>query len=266
MLKSSLQEYDTFKIIIASMPPEPEIKEHNFYEDYLQEKKKYEDGLREQQPPLVTEKSFDMQQVPLGSPPQNTRHLYISSFNLANYNDIEGDVPEESIPNKPLPGHFTVVRNPKQQPMSEGLNSSLPGTHSLFANDTKVGLSLPDSTKIMNPDEYSSYQEYLIAYEKERSYLKHLIFQLQRDLEVCLANRRTSTTSVGNSINLINSKVAFTNPSSRLSSEESKATNLQTSIKLKQKYTTFAKKTFQPTSRIKSGKSTEKPRPGYTRS
>lgn len=38
MLKSNQIDYAEFKIMIISFPEEPEIKEHNYYEDYLKEK------------------------------------------------------------------------------------------------------------------------------------------------------------------------------------------------------------------------------------
>ncbi len=46
MLNHKEIDYPTFKMIIQSLPEEPEIKEHNYFEEYLEEKRRQEEQAR----------------------------------------------------------------------------------------------------------------------------------------------------------------------------------------------------------------------------
>ena len=191
MLKDGAIDFETFKIIISTIPVEPEIKQYNYYEEYLKEMESYDEGNRQKNNMqtennnniLVTENLMDE-----NNRQPRDRLMYDSNLNIARNSTV--DIPEESIPNKLLPKYHTVVRKyDSNRSLEMDISSN---------NNTEFG-------KTLRPADFTSYEDYIKEYERERSYLKHIIYQLQKQLENFIINR--SSTPIGNNINNINNKV-----------------------------------------------------------
>lgn len=118
-------DYEEFKILIMTYPEEPEIIEHNFYEDFLEQKKKAE------------EQKDTKSQIPEKNNVENLR----APEEIQN-RSIFGDLPNQSE-------HSPIIENLSFPPSHADFSQPLPPSEPQSARNHPSAIIQPETTSIL---------------------------------------------------------------------------------------------------------------------
>lgn len=141
-------------------------------------------------------------QIKASTAPRN--ELYQSAMNLAEQHEVE--IPEENLPNRLIPGHTTIVKKPhtfgiQGQPSLSNCQVMGPLSSNVVQQEKLKQPSL-------RPADFSSFEDYLIECEKERTQLRQTMDRLKAELHRVSSDTHINMDQLSSSVAILNKAIS----------------------------------------------------------